>query len=252
MDKDEPETPEAPRRRSSPELVHAFDTHGVTLIAMLPRALILGLLLLPATGWGAKFAVLKSGFRLPVERWEADGTQIRLFRQGGEVSLPSSDVVEFVEEADAPAPPTEPALAPVAVQAPTPAKPADPKALIAEMAAQYGLPEKFVSSVARAESAFAPTALSPKGAIGVMQLMPGTAKDLGVNPHDVRENIEGGTKLLRDLLLQYQDQPDQVRRALAAYNAGPGAVKKHGGVPPYKETVNYVEKVLKSYKGAGQ
>lgn len=221
---------------------------------MLLRALIFGLILLPATGWGAKFAVLKSGFRLPVERWESDGTQTRLFRQGGEVTLPSSDVVEFVEEADAPAPPTEPA--PVAAPSPTTAKPADPKALIAEMAAQYGLPEKFVASVARAESAFAPKALSPKGAIGVMQLMPGTAKDLGVNPHDVRENIEGGTKLLRDLLLQYQDQPDQVRRALAAYNAGSGAVKKYGGVPPYKETVNYVEKVLKTYKnadrGAGQ
>ena len=118
------------------------------------------------------------------------------------------------------------------------------------MAAQYGLPEKFVSSVARTESAYQINAVSHKGAIGVMQLMPGTAKDLGVDPHDVRQNIEGGTKLLRDLLVQYQNDPDQVRKALAAYNAGPGAVAKYGGIPPYRETQQYVEKVLKNYQGA--
>jgi len=106
---------------------------------------------------------------------------------------------------------------------------------------------QFVASVARAESASRTDARSPKGAIGVMQLMPGTAKELGVDPHDVRQNIEGGTKLLRDLLIQYQNDPDQVRKALAGYNAGPGAVARYGGVPPYRETQNYVEKVLKQY-----
>jgi soluble lytic murein transglycosylase-like protein len=112
----------------------------------------------------------------------------------------------------------------------------------------HGLPAAFVESVARAESAFDPAALSPKGAIGLMQLMPATAKALGANPHDAKENAEAGAKLLRDLLIQYQDHPDQVRRALAAYNAGPGAVKKYNGVPPYAETQTYVDRVLRQYR----
>ena len=153
--------------------------------------------------------------------------------------------IEFIEEADPVAPP----LALPSIR-PEPPKAAEPREVIAEMAAQYGLPEKFVSSVARTESAYRTNAISPKGAIGVMQLMPGTAKDLGVDPTDVRQNIEGGTKLLRNLLVQYQNDPDQVRKALAAYNAGPGAVAKYGGVPPYRETQQYVEKVLKNYQGA--
>jgi len=224
--------------------IHGFRGGSVYLIGMLLRFFIFGFFLLPGFAWGAKFAILKSGFRLTVERWEVNGGQTRLFRDGGEVTLPSTEVVEFVEEEDAPVS-SNPVPAVILKPETAVEKVRDPKAVIAEMAATYGLPENFVASVARAESAYQPKALSPKGAIGVMQLMPGTAKELGVNPHDVRQNIEGGTKLLRDLLLQYQDHPDQVRRALAAYNAGAGAVKKYGGIPPYTETLNYVEKVLK-------
>ena len=197
---------------------------------------------------GAKFAVLDSGFHLQIEKWERQGNNILLYREGAILTLSATDVVDFVEEEDAPQP-VVPAFKPqISLPSTSPAKP-DPRQLIAEMAAQYGLPEKFVSSVARAESAYQTHALSPKGAIGVMQLMPGTAKDLGVDPNDVRQNIEGGTKLLRNLLVQYQNDPDQVRKALAAYNAGPGAVAKYGGVPPYTETRSYVEKVLKVYQG---
>ena len=185
---------------------------------------------------------------MQVDRWEKQGDRIFLYRESGTLNVAASDIVDFIEEADAP----------VAARAPEPTKPMDepapvsrdPKQVIEEMAAQYGLPAKFVSSVARAESAYQTQARSPKGAIGVMQLMPGTAKELGVDPHDVRQNIEGGTKLLRDLLVQYQNDPDQVRKALAAYNAGAGAVAKYGGVPPYRETQSYVEKVLKTYQGA--
>jgi len=192
--------------------------------------------------------VLQSGFQMQVDRWEKTGNQILLYRESGVLTLAATDVVDFVEEIESPRP-----AAPV--PPPTPATPAapqtnEPKQVIAEMAAQYGLPEKFISSVAKSESAFRTKAISPKGAIGVMQLMPGTAKELGVDPNDVRQNIEGGTKLLRDLLVQYQNDPDQVRKALAAYNAGPGAVARYGGVPPYRETQNYVEKVLKAYQGA--
>jgi soluble lytic murein transglycosylase-like protein len=97
------------------------------------------------------------------------------------------------------------------------------------------------------ESAYQTNAVSPKGAIGVMQLMPGTARYLQADPHNVEQNIDAGTRLLRELLLKYQDHPDPVRRALAAYNAGEGAVQRHNGVPPYRETQNYVEKVIGKY-----
>ncbi len=176
------------------------------------------------------------------------GTEILLHSNGGTLVLRASDVIEFIEEAD-PDIPVVAAPAPQPIVKPQPPT-TEPREVIAEMAALYGLPEKFVSSVARTESSYQIKAISPKGAIGVMQLMPGTAKDLGVDPNDVRQNIEGGTKLLRDLLVQYQNDPDQVRKALAAYNAGPGAVAKYGGVPPYRETQQYVEKVLKNYQGA--
>ena len=193
--------------------------------------------------------LLQSGSHLPMDRWEKSGDQILIYREGGVLTLAAADVVEFLEEIDAPKP-----VAVVVALVEVVAKPevlqTDPKLVIAEMAEQYGLPAKFVSSVARAESAYRMDAVSPKGAIGVMQLMPGTARELGVDPSDVRQNIEGGTKLLRDLLVQYQNDPDQVRKALAAYNAGAGAVAKYGGVPPYRETRNYVDRVLKNYQGA--
>jgi soluble lytic murein transglycosylase-like protein len=110
-----------------------------------------------------------------------------------------------------------------------------------------GLPPEILLSIAKVESAFQTNARSPKGAIGVMQLMPETARALNVNPHDTRENIEGGARLLRDLLVKYEQYPDQVYRALSAYNAGPGAVAKYNGIPPYAETRAYVEKVLNEY-----
>ena len=99
----------------------------------------------------------------------------------------------------------------------------------------------------RAESGFQPTALSPKGAIGLMQLMPDTARTLGVDPKVPQQNAEGGAQYLRELLARYEDNPDQVLLALAAYNAGPGAVEKYHGVPPYRETREYILRVLKNW-----
>ena len=110
-----------------------------------------------------------------------------------------------------------------------------------------GLPPAFVHSVAKVESALRSDAVSPKGAIGIMQLMPATAAALSADPHDPAQNVEAGARLLRELLIKYENYPDQVRRALAAYNAGSGAVDRYNGVPPYRETQAYVEKVLQNY-----
>ena len=121
------------------------------------------------------------------------------------------------------------------------------EALLAAGAASEGsAPEfaRFVHSVAFIESALHPDAVSPKGAIGVMQLMPSTAKQLGVLPTDLQANIEGGAKYLRELLIRYKNN---AVLALAAYNAGPAAVLKFGGVPPFDETRRYIEKVLREY-----
>jgi soluble lytic murein transglycosylase-like protein len=110
-------------------------------------------------------------------------------------------------------------------------------------AARYGVDRSLVDAVAWQESRYNPRAISTAGAMGVMQLMPSTAQQLGVrNPHDVEQNVAGGTAYLRQQLERFGNN---VPLALAAYNAGPGAVLKYGGIPPYRETQNYVRQIMR-------
>ncbi|BCV21855.1 lytic transglycosylase domain-containing protein [Moorella sp. Hama-1] len=114
--------------------------------------------------------------------------------------------------------------------------------LIGAIAARYNLSPDLLRGVVAAESGFNPRAVSPAGALGLMQLMPATARALGVNdPFDPAANLDGGARYLRQLLDRFQGD---TRLALAAYNAGPGAVERYHGVPPYKETRAYIQRVL--------
>ena len=126
-----------------------------------------------------------------------------------------------------------------------------PHELVKATVASNHLPAELVAlveSVIRQESGFQANAVSPKGAVGLMQLMPATARQLGVDPRDPAQNVEAGTRYLTALLKKYESHPDeQVVRALAAYNAGPGAVDKYHGIPPYAETREYVRRVVNNY-----
>lgn len=106
----------------------------------------------------------------------------------------------------------------------------------------------FVKSIIAAESGFRPDAVSPKGAVGLMQLMPATAREFGADPANPEQNVDAGTNYLSWLLHLYANKRDQLPRAIAAYNAGPGSVQRYHGIPPYRETRQYVARVLRFMK----
>jgi hypothetical protein len=214
-------------------------------IVVIPVTKLVFTLLFAGAAFAGEYAVLQNGFRIRADRHEVSGQTTKLYTSSGLVELPSEQIASFeVEEYVAPKPEPAPVPAPVVA-----AKPVEltPQQLVDEAAKKHGLRPEFVRSVASTESAFKVNAVSPKGALGVMQLMPGTAAELGANPLDPKQNVEAGTRYLRQLLEKYKSHPDGVRLALAAYNAGPGAVDRYRTIPPYRETQAYVEKVVRRY-----
>lgn len=180
-----------------------------------------------------EYAVFSSGSRMHVDRHENQGSNVRLYTGGGYIEINADQIRQFEPDG------AKPALA--SAPAPAVAQPAASPQQLADAAAdKYGLPRRLVRSVMHAESNFQARAVSGKGAIGLMQLMPATAQDLGVNPNDPAQNVEGGARYLRGLLEKYNGG---LWHALAAYNAGPGAVQKYNGVPPFGETLNFINKI---------
>jgi hypothetical protein len=179
----------------------------------------------------ADYAVLRSGQRLHVTGYLRQGDTVTLYVVGGSIVVSSDDIIRFEpEDTFTPAPPGPVPNVPFATQ-------------IQAAAIQNDVDAKLVSSVISAESNFDSRAVSPKHAMGLMQLMPHTAADLSVrNPFDPGQNIDAGTRYLKQLLDQYHGN---LALALAAYNAGPGAVAQYGGVPPFRETRDYIRRVKK-------
>jgi soluble lytic murein transglycosylase-like protein len=200
-------------------------------------------LILCSSASAGEYALLASGQSLHVDSHERAGDSYVLYSGGGWVKVNAAEVTGF--EAEEYVAPPKPVPAPAVPPPATKSSPVDPKALIDAAARKTAIPPKLLHSVVKAESAYRPDAVSPKGAIGLMQLMPGTAAQYGADPLDPAQNVEAGTAYLRDLLVKYNGD---VAAALAAYNAGPGAVDRYHGVPPYAETRAYVGKIIRNWQ----
>lgn len=197
------------------------------------------LFVLAAAGsaWAGEEVVLANGGRLHAERHESAGSMVRLYIGDGYVEIQATRVLGFE--------PDELIAPPVTGVPETSASPVSPRQLADAAADKYGLPRGLVRSVMSAESGFQSQAVSPKGAVGLMQLMPSTAQTLGVDAHDPAQNADAGVRYLRQLLEKYHGA---LYHALAAYNAGPAAVDKHKGVPPFQETLRYVNRITSDWK----
>jgi len=196
-------------------------------------------------------AVLKNGFSIQHARHEVVGSVTRLYVNADGASfvdVPTAEIDHFEAAPDAAPAVTRLSVASTSNRQPRefPARPVtDLSTVVNEASGRYRLDPDLVNSVIKAESGFNVRAVSPKGAQGLMQLMPGTASQLGVpNAFDAQANVEGGAKYLRELLERYNFD---LIKALAAYNAGPQRVEQFGGVPPYYETRAYVARVVRDF-----
>lgn len=239
-----------------------------------PMAIGAVLVLAQLSAFGAEIAVLRNGFSIRFERKEVTGNSTRLYTATGYLDI-ASDQIESFEAEETPASP-EPQTGAMAGSQPQPAtysasatQPATQSAnqplavasqpvattriapsvdldqVVRDASSRNRLDPDFVNSVIKAESNFKTRAVSKKGAQGLMQLMPGTAAKLGVaDPFDPKANVEAGAAHLSALLDQYHNDPI---KALAAYNAGAHRVKQYNGVPPYRETRDYISKIVRDF-----
>jgi soluble lytic murein transglycosylase-like protein len=203
------------------------------------RNLGIGVALLMATaafGSAAELAILRNGFSIRHERRQVIDSVTRLYLSSDPTSyvdVPTAEIEHFEND---PSP---------AVQTAPPAAAKNLDQVINDISGRHRLDPDLVTSVIRAESGFNARAVSPKGAKGLMQLMPSTASQLGVpNAFDPQANVEGGTRYLRELLERYDFD---LIKALAAYNAGPMRVEQYRGVPPYYETRAYVARIVRDF-----
>ena len=197
----------------------------------------LAVCVLVAPSLRAEYIVLRNGLRLHVSGYQLLGDKYRLQMAGGKLEVASADVVA-IEPED------------VFTPLPAPAQPAGAQPLYRDLveaaAKRYNVDADLITSVIAVESNFNPKAVSRKNARGLMQLLPETASQLGVkNIDDPAENIDAGTRYLRDLLQKYNND---VALALAAYNAGTEKVQLYGRVPPFAETISYVKRVKRGYE----
>lgn len=240
------------------------------------------LVLAQLAAFGAEVAVLRNGFSIRFEHKEQNGNITRLYTSSGYMDIANNQIASFETEEAPVAPQPQPvasqpqpaaptvaapnsatasaaavqnpapvaaalASAPVSATQTIPAKltSVDLDAVVREASSKNRLDPDFVNSVIKAESDFKVHAVSKKGAQGLMQLMPGTAAQLGItNSFDPKANVEAGTAYLSTLLDLYHDDPI---KALAAYNAGAYRVKQYNGVPPYRETRAYIAKIVRDY-----
>jgi soluble lytic murein transglycosylase-like protein len=219
------------------------------------------------SAYAGEIAVLKNGFSIHFERKEQTGNLIRLYTGSGYMEIASDQIESYEAEEVSPVPDTpepgkiESVKAQTSTTQPVPAvqlpaartvaaapkalEPVDIEAVVREAATRNRIDPDFVASVIKQESNFKTHAVSRKGAQGLMQLMPGTAAQLGVtNAFDAKANVEAGTAYLSSLLDLYHDDPI---KALAAYNAGAFRVKQYNGVPPYRETRAYIARIVHDY-----
>jgi soluble lytic murein transglycosylase-like protein len=196
------------------------------------------LLLVAIPALGADLAILHNGFSIRHERREDLGPVTRLYLEadkGSYVDIATAQIERFEKDLS----PT------IAMAPPPPAKPQSLNEVINSISDRHHIDPDLINSVIHAESGFNPRAVSPRGAQGLMQLMPQTATKLGVsNSFDPQANVEGGTRYLSELLQRYNFD---VIKALAAYNAGPERVQQYRGVPPYNETRAYVAKIVRDF-----
>lgn len=199
--------------------------------------------------FASEVAVLKNGFSIKHERRQVLGDVTRLYVSADGTSfvdVPTTEIEHYEAVPDAASASRIPAPGSMSKMQSFPVRPeVDLNQVVNDASGRYRLDPDLVNAVIKAESDFKVHAISPKGAQGLMQLMPGTASQLGVaNTFDPQANVEGGTRYLRELLEKYNFD---LIKALAAYNAGPQRVQRFGGVPPYYETRAYVARVVRDF-----